>query len=402
MADFDIGDVADLLGIRRLGQGDNFDVVCPYCGDTRGKMNFCIRKNGREVNLYHCFHCGAGGNMLTLYADMKGITGTDRWKRACREIGEKLKDKNQGNSRPIYFPDREKEKRIRKQEIPRANGNIIDRVYRQLFSQMTLTGEHERKLADRGLSGHQIEALHARSIPAGEGERLAEMLLNRDLRVAGVPGFFRTDQGNWSIAFPKSDGILFPIPDEKGRWCAVQMRMDHEKDGRKYLWLSSAKYPAGVSSKSPAAFWGDMDSPKIAVTEGGLKAYCAWCFSGKPFIGLPGVGQAGSLRDFLTQKRGSGQIFLECMDMDKYMDVSCDGKDRHCKTCDEKDGSRKTCPHKLLKRTLIREGCNRFYRLCEENGLSCRRLKWDIETGGRWDGRWKGIDDKLLSLKKAG
>ena len=30
MADFDIGDVADLLGIRRLGQGDNFDVVCPY------------------------------------------------------------------------------------------------------------------------------------------------------------------------------------------------------------------------------------------------------------------------------------------------------------------------------------------------------------------------------------
>ena len=39
MADFDIGDVADLLGIRRLGQGDNFDVVCPYCGDTRGKMN---------------------------------------------------------------------------------------------------------------------------------------------------------------------------------------------------------------------------------------------------------------------------------------------------------------------------------------------------------------------------
>ena len=54
---WDIGDVADYLGIQRLSGGrDSFGVICPYCGDRRGKMNFCVRKDGKTMNLYHCFH----------------------------------------------------------------------------------------------------------------------------------------------------------------------------------------------------------------------------------------------------------------------------------------------------------------------------------------------------------
>lgn len=337
--------------------------------------------------------------MLTLYADLKGMTGPERWKRAYREIAETLEGRGQSRKSSDSGGKRKAEIRVREKERPRADKQDLDRVYRQLFAKMELTKEHEKKLADRGLSCTQIENLHARSIPAGEGERLARILLSQDIRVFGVPGFFRNDQKNWSIAFPKSSGILFPIPDEQGRWCAVQMRMDQEKDGKKYLWLSSAKYPEGVSSKSLAAFWGDLNSPEIAVTEGGLKAYCAWCFCGRPFIGLPGVGQAGSLEEFLREKRTDGQIFLECMDMDKYLNVSCDGKDRHCENCPEEDRPR-ICPFKMLKRTVIREGCNRFYRMCEKNGIPYRRMKWNVGTDGLWNGKLKGIDDKLLVLKQ--
>ena len=102
---------------------------------------------------------------------------------------------------------------------------------------------------------------------------------------------------NWDIAFPKDSGILFPVPDEDGLYQALQIRMDEEKSGRKYLWLSSAGYPHGVSSRSVAAYFGDMDG-EVAVTEGALKAYCAWCFSGKPFIGIPGVGQTACLEKY--------------------------------------------------------------------------------------------------------
>ena len=43
-----IADVADLLGIRRLpgGTEDMFGAECPFCGDARGKCNFCVMRDG--------------------------------------------------------------------------------------------------------------------------------------------------------------------------------------------------------------------------------------------------------------------------------------------------------------------------------------------------------------------
>lgn len=79
---FTIAEVADLLSIRRLSDSyqDEFPVECPFCGDLRGKCSFCIRKNGELKNVYHCYHCGAAGNMLTLYAELSGIYGRNRYK----------------------------------------------------------------------------------------------------------------------------------------------------------------------------------------------------------------------------------------------------------------------------------------------------------------------------------
>ena len=53
-------------------------------------MNACIWKGNRIKNVYHCYNCGAQGNMLTLYCELKGITGPDCFKIAYREIREQL------------------------------------------------------------------------------------------------------------------------------------------------------------------------------------------------------------------------------------------------------------------------------------------------------------------------
>ena len=89
---FTIAEVADLLSIRSLSDSyqDEFPVECPFCGDLRGKCSFCIRKNGELKNVYHCYHCGASGNMLTLYAELSGIYGRNRYKEAYREIKQAL------------------------------------------------------------------------------------------------------------------------------------------------------------------------------------------------------------------------------------------------------------------------------------------------------------------------
>ena len=81
MTPFTITDVGTILGIERLPGGDeaSYNVVCPFCGDRRGKCNFVVYKEGEMANIYHCFHCDAAGNMLTLYADLTGLYGTERY-----------------------------------------------------------------------------------------------------------------------------------------------------------------------------------------------------------------------------------------------------------------------------------------------------------------------------------
>ena len=84
MTSFTITDVGNLLGIERLSGGDDasYNVVCPFCGDRRGKCNFVVYKDGELANVYHCFHCDAAGNMLTLYVELTGLYGSDCYKKA--------------------------------------------------------------------------------------------------------------------------------------------------------------------------------------------------------------------------------------------------------------------------------------------------------------------------------
>lgn len=395
MTAFDIGDVAELLGIKRLEDGKNgdFKVICPFCGDSRGKMYFCIRKNGEDKNTYHCFNCGAAGNMLTLYAEIQGIYGKDRYKRAYRKIKEELSDCSQ---RYGMYHGKETKKYEVQRMVEKAGRMEIDHTYRSLLTLLSLSDGHRKKLKERGLKDFQIERLGARSVPQDDHARYARMLVRQGCTVRGVPGFYKNRWQDWAVAFPQKSGIMFPIPDRDGLYTGIQIRMDRVVDGRKYLWLSSARYPEGVSSGSPAAFFGDMGAAEINVTEGGLKAYCAYCFSGKSFIGIPGVAQTKAVEAFLKEKSMAGRACVrECMDMDKYMDIRCDGDKPECRDCEAavKEGSGYICPKKLIKRTNIREGCSQLYRLCEKYGILCKRIIWGIGEDGIWNGIEKGIDD---------
>ena len=70
--------------------------------------------------------------------------------------------------------------------------------------------------------------------------------------VEGVPGFYQEKDGGWSVHFyPKSSGFMVPVRNLEGLIVGIQIRQDHPRDGRKYMWLSSTNYPMGTSSGSP-------------------------------------------------------------------------------------------------------------------------------------------------------
>lgn len=394
---FTITDVGALLGVQRLPGGDenSYNVVCPFCGDERGKCNFVVIKKGEIVNVYHCFHCGAGGNMLTLYADLRGIYGENRYLKAYWMIQEEL-PMGIKECRIRQKQVLQREKRCREKLSEPVDYEQRDQVYREMLKLLKLSFSHKADLRRRGLTEAEIsrmEQLGYKSICAEDSVSIARRLIRSGCNLKGVPGFFVNRNHDWEIAFyPKNSGYLCPVWSFDGLLTAFQIRLDVPYQKRKYVWLSSAKLNKGCSPGSPVSLSGDPDAQRVFVTEGILKAEVTHQRIGETYIGNPGVLNHKELRQMLIQLKGRGlQEVVEANDMDKLMRLAC-RKDYGtvCRTCSE---SGTECPKKKEKREQIRKGCLKLYEICEELSLTCRRAVWDVDAEGMWKEQYKGIDD---------
>ena len=402
---FTITDVGSLLGVQRLPGGDenSYNVVCPFCGDERGKCNFVVIKKGEIVNVYHCFHCGAGGNMLTLYADLQGIYGENRYLKSYWMIQEEL-PMGIKECRIRQKQVLQREKRCREKLSEPVDYEQRDQVYREMLKLLKLSFSHKADLRRRGLTEAEIsrmEQLGYRSICAEDSVSIARRLIRSGCNLKGVPGFFVNRNHDWEIAFyPKNSGYLCPVWSFDGLLTAFQIRLDVPYQKRKYVWLSSAKLNKGCSPGSPVSLSGDPDAQRVFVTEGILKAEVTHQRTGETYIGNPGVLNHKELRQMLIRLKGRGlQEVVEANDMDKLMRLAC-RKDYGtvCRTCSE---SGTECPKKKEKREQIRKGCLKLYEICEELSLTCRRAVWDVDAEGMWKEQYKGIDDWELRYDPA-
>ena len=96
--DYDISDVVNLLKLQvRHKNSVSLDVNCPFCGETKGKMNVNLRKN-----VFRCNRCDVSGGMLDLYGRLYGVNTSE----ANRQIREAL---GKGEYRTDYIVAEQKE-----------------------------------------------------------------------------------------------------------------------------------------------------------------------------------------------------------------------------------------------------------------------------------------------------
>src|SRR5699024_11575836 len=74
--DYDITDVANLLRLHKR-RGNYYD--CPFCGDTKGRLNINPAKN-----VFRCNRCDKSGGMLQLYADLHNLTYREADRKSTR------------------------------------------------------------------------------------------------------------------------------------------------------------------------------------------------------------------------------------------------------------------------------------------------------------------------------
>ena len=360
---FHITDIAALLRLNIRRRGPDFLYVdCPLCGDHRGKLYL---KTSRDV--WHCNYCQESGGMLALYAKVYGISNAD----AYREICEALQT---GDYAPEYqsYQDRQPQEIAQSVRAPRQ---AIHQTLSMLFSMLSLTPKHRAHLREvRGLTDDQIERFGFKSTPPPYlCKSLAARLLKQGCIVQGVPGFYLAEDGRWTVRFgTRTAGILIPARSADGLICGAQIRLDTpireenapaDKEGTKYLWLSSSSKPMGTSSESPIHFVGDPCSRVVYVTEGLLKADICHALMHRTFAATAGANNVSKLDElFAFLKKNGTEEIIEAQDMDKYRNVQ------------------------------VEKGASKIYLMARKHGLQCRRLTWNPN--------YKGLDDWQLALRK--
>ena len=360
---FNIMDVAFLLGLRvRRRLPNSVYVDCPLCKDTRGKMNLDT-VNDR----WRCNYCGEGGGMLNLYAFVHHIDN----KGAYREICDALQTGYPSHSNDVQLGN---EIPVPVRNSALAPADEIHKTLSSLLQLLQLSDKHREGLRTRGLSDSQIDKDGYKSTPSYQMcQSLTEQLIKQGCTVQGVPGFYLRDDGRWTVSFSSyTYGFLIPIRGFDGKIRGCQIRVDvpikdkndpPEKEGNKYIWLSSVNKNMGVSSGSPVHIVGNPNASVFYLTEGGLKGNVAGFLMNRSFICTAGANNYAELDKIFAYIASNGaKLVVEAHDMDKYSNGQ------------------------------IVKGASTAYSIAKKYDLETRRLTWNPN--------YKGIDNWQLALKK--
>ena len=159
-----------------------------------------------------------------------------------------------------------------------------------------------------------IERLGYRTTPVVGMSAIAKQLQSEGLSLAGVPGFYRDKNGEWTFVHEKR-GILIPVRDRIGRVQGLQIRRDNVSR-RKFRWVSSTEMEDGCRAEGWTHLAGAVRST-ILLTEGPMKADVIHALTGLTVLAVPGVNSLTQLQMALEDLRNEGLVEIKtAFDMD--------------------------------------------------------------------------------------
>jgi len=298
-------DIIPLLPIPYPPHGrSSYYIPCPNC-DKRHKdkhLNINLIKD-----VFRCPKCGFFGGVFDLYC---------RYTHYPREgVRYKLLRILSGYSAKPYVSRGPVLFQTQGAGDTHAAGlEIRHEVYSDLLSMLPLAADHMRNLLQRGLSEQVISDNGYRTISVINEKSLARRLLANGHNLAGVPGFYRDIDGQWTF-ISNQRGVLIPVRDIKGRIQGMQVRRDNISK-RKYRWISSNGMNGGQGAESWVHIAG-QPAERVILTEGPLKADVIHYLTGQTILAVPGVNSLKHLENTLAGliESGTKQV-MTAFDMD--------------------------------------------------------------------------------------
>lgn len=310
---YQMTDILPLLPIPQPPYGKtSYNIPCPICDKpgTRDKhLNINLKRN-----VFRCPKCGQfEGGVFDLYAYYMNVPRDKVRQALIDRLGGKdglyITAGTRGKRKPLPSPP----------EIPQAALADIDarnRTYQALLDMLPLASDHRDNLLGRGLSDIEIARLGYRTTPLVGFHAIAKALAEQGCDLFGVPGFYRDDNGQWTMAVYRR-GIIIPCRDRFGRIQSLHIRLDKKmKKGGKFLTFSSIDKLDGVGAEN----WCHMVGPvrdTILLIEGYMKADIVHFFTGQTVLAIPGVTSLQHLERALKELVGLGvRHVMTCFDMD--------------------------------------------------------------------------------------
>ena len=216
-------DIVRLVGdyVRLKKSGQNFVGLCPFHSEKT--PSFAVHP---VKQIYHCFGCGAGGDVFKFVMEMEKVSFPEALKLVADKVGVKLPE------RAPRTPEEATATRLR-------SGLVALHEQAARFFQEQLQDSREGKLtreylADRGLTDELIKTFGIGYAP-GTGDALLRRLRDAGaekeaLEASGLVN--RDDRGTLYDRFRRR--IMFPIASESGRVAAFGGRAMGD-DTPKYL-----------------------------------------------------------------------------------------------------------------------------------------------------------------------
>lgn len=309
---YQMTDILPLLPIPQPPMGKSaYNISCPICdhpGSRKRHLNINLKRN-----VFRCPKCGQfEGGVFDLYAYYSGVPRD----KVCQDLADRLGGRE---SRYAGKGGSAKKARPRPKEIPQASVASIevrDRTYRALLSKLTLASDHRDNLRGRGLTDAEIDRLEYRTTPLVGFHALAKALVDEGYDLFGVPGFYRDENGRWTMAIYLR-GIMIPCRDRLGRIQSIHIRLDKKmKRGGKFLTFSSVDKLDGTGAEN----WCHMTGPVqecVYLIEGYMKADIVHFFTGQTVLAIPGVTSLQHLEKALKELTELGvRHVMTCFDMD--------------------------------------------------------------------------------------
>ncbi|RWR15143.1 DNA primase [Siminovitchia fortis] len=218
-------DIVDIINeyVQLKKQGRNYFGLCPFHSENTPSFSVAPEKQ-----IYHCFGCGAGGNVFNFLMDAEGITFQEAAAIVADKGGIPLQIQNTDKRQDDGYPS-EHQRMIDAHEL-------LGKLYHHLLLNTKEGAGALQYLLSRGFSTEGIRKFKiGYSLP--EWDLAVKYLTKR--------GFAEEELEKAGLIVKKENGdgffdrfrnrVMFPLLDAKGRTIAFSARAVENDDSPKYL-----------------------------------------------------------------------------------------------------------------------------------------------------------------------